>query len=226
MLTAILTRARDSRLVWDLFGPIYNRNIQAALRGLYEHVAERMHLGPFECGLDVGTGPGHVALSAAQRYPSSIVVGVDFSPLQVRRAERIRRREKVENCRFLKADAMRLPFAPESFDAVASVGSIKHWPDARRGLREIFRVLRPGKRAIVAETDREAGREDVKNFVARFSIWYIPGPLLEWGTRRIVFGQSYSEKQIAAFMEEAGFAAVRAERLTGCPYVIVQAVKP
>lgn len=226
MLSAILTRARDSRFVWDLFGPIYNRHIHGAISELYGHIAQGLCLdGPAQV-LDVGTGPGYVALHVAQRYPSADVVGIDFSRTQVRAAERLRNEMNRGNCRFIEADAMRLPFDPESFDAVVSVGSIKHWPDAGRGLREILRVLRPGGVAVVSETDREVSEEDFERFMSRFRIWYIWGPLLAWGTRRIVFGQSYSQGQIAGFMEDTGFVDIRTERLDGCPYVIVRALRP
>jgi SAM-dependent methyltransferase len=44
------------------------------------------------------------------------------------------------------ADAMRLPFADGSFDAVVSCETIEHLPDWRAGLVEMVRVLRPGGR--------------------------------------------------------------------------------
>lgn len=226
MITAFLTKARDNRFVWDLFGPIYNRHIYEAIRELYEHIAQGLCLdGPAQV-LDVGTGPGYVAFHVAKRHPSAGVVGIDFSRMQVRAAERLRQKKNIGNCRFLKADAMRLPFDPESFDAVVSVGSIKHWPDVCRGLREIRRVLRPGGIVVVSETDREASEEAFKQFMSRFRIWYLWDPLLAWGTRRIVFGQSYSQEQVVSLLEEAGFVEIRTERLDGCPYVIVKAMKP
>ncbi|HPI94171.1 MAG TPA: methyltransferase domain-containing protein [Deltaproteobacteria bacterium] len=225
MLTALLTRARDNRLVWDLLGPIYNRNIYGALHELYGHIAEGLDLTDGARVLDVGTGPGYAALHVAKRHPSSTVFGIDFSPMQVRAAERRRRRRGIGNCSFTKANAMQLPFDSGSFGAAVSVGSIKHWPDACRGLREMGRVLRPGGQLCIAETDRDVSDEEFRRFLARFSIWYIWGPLLAWGTRRIVFGKSYSEVQVVSFMEEAGFSGVRAERLEGCPYVIVKAAK-
>lgn len=45
---------------------------------------------------------------------------------------------------FVNADAMALPFASESFDAVVSFETIEHVPDAEAFLTEMTRVLRPG----------------------------------------------------------------------------------
>lgn len=225
MFTAALTRIRDSRLVWDVFGPIYNRQIYPALHELYEHIARELRLGENAQALDVGTGPGHMALLVAEQYPASTVVGVDFSPMQVRFAERLRNRRKIGNCRFMKANAMRLPFKGALFDAVVSVGSIKHWPDALQGVREMARVLRPGGLLIVSETDRGASQDELKSFMERFTTWYLWDPLLLWGLRHVVFGQSYSEGRIVAFLEMAGFTGIQAQRLQECPYVIVKARK-
>jgi ubiquinone/menaquinone biosynthesis C-methylase UbiE len=225
MLTAILTRLRDSRLVWDLFGPVYNHRIHHALGGLFEHIAQDLSLQGNAQILDVGTGPGHLALRVAELHPSSTVTGVDFSPMQVRAAGRLQRRRRIGNCRFTRADAMKLPFEDARFDAVLSVGSIKHWPDAGRGVREMGRVLRPGGRMILSETDREASEGDLNRFMDRFRAWYLWYPLLMWGTRRIVFGQSYAEDQLVAFARAAGFGDIRTERIAGCPYVIVKAKK-
>lgn len=51
---------------------------------------------------------------------------------------------------------MRLPYEAASFDAAISSGSIKQWPDARRGLAEIHRILKPGAPAFILEINREA----------------------------------------------------------------------
>ncbi|HOS96230.1 MAG TPA: class I SAM-dependent methyltransferase [Deltaproteobacteria bacterium] len=223
MLTAILTGLRDSRLVWDLLGPLYNHRIHHALHELFEHIARDLSLQGNAQVLDVGAGPGHLALRVAELHPSSTVTGVDFSPMQVRAARRLQRSREIGNCRFSKANAMHLPFDEARFDAVVSVGSIKHWPDPLQGIREMVRVLRPGGLLLVSETDREAAQDDLERFMERFTAWYLWNPLLLWGLRRIVFGQSFSEGQLMKLLERSGSREVQAHRLEGCPYVIVKA---
>ncbi len=52
------------------------------------------------------------------------------------------------------ADIRELPFADASFDAVYSMGTIEHFRDSERALKELVRVLRPGGCAIVGVPNR------------------------------------------------------------------------
>lgn len=225
MLKKLLIKARDARWMWDFFGPIYNRQIYNALFELYEHIADEVILdGPSRI-LDVGAGPGYVTLLLAVRRPSAFLTGIDFSATQVRAAERLRKRRGIGNCRFELADAMRLPFADNRFDAVLSVGSIKHWPDPQQGVAEMHRVLAPGRWAIISETDREASEKALKRFIERFTAWFFWDTLLLWGLRHIIFGRSYGRREIAAFALAAGFREIMTEQAATSPYVIVKARK-
>lgn len=59
---------------------------------------------------------------------------------------------------------MGLPFKDSLFDVVVSVASIKHWPDAKRGLQEIRCVLKLDGEAFVGEVDRCAPDEEINWF--------------------------------------------------------------
>ena len=225
MLKNLLVKARDARWMWDLFGPIYNQQIYNALFELYEHIAEEINLdGPSQI-LDVGAGRGYITLLLAARRPTASLTGIDFSATQVRAAERLRKRRGIDNCRFELGNAMQLPFATNRFDAVVSVGSIKHWQDPQQGIAEIRRVLAPGGWAVISETDREASGKALRRFMQRFTAWFFWDPLLFWGLRHIIFDHSFSQQEIVSFAQAAGFREIRTEKLATCPYVIVKAQK-
>jgi len=224
-LIKILTRLRDSRLVWDVLGSIYNRRIYSAIRELYNHITQQLAIQADARILDAGSGRGYISLALATSNPRAMITGIDYSFMQVREADKYRRKRKIANCSFHQGNAMNIEFADETFDGAVSVGSIKHWPDALRGLREIHRVLKPGGHLIISETDQEASDNALRQFLGRFQVWFIPNWLLFWGLRHIVFGQSYSETRLAGFMREAGFGHVECQRVATCPYVIVKARK-
>lgn len=225
MLKKILLKIRDARWMWDLLGPVYNHYIRGANAGLFEDVATRAPSGCGDSCLEVGTGRGYIALNLAAACPKSTVTGVDYSITQVRAAERLRRKKGLANCRFRQADAMHLPFADASFAGAVTVGSIKHWPEPRRGLAEIRRVLRPGGWIILSEIDRETTDGEIRTYMKRLSPYRSLDPLLFWGLRNIIFGGSFTGRDLAAMAADAGFGDIVLTASPTCPYAVVEASK-
>ena len=58
-----------------------------------------------------------------------------------------------ERTSILKADATRLPFEAGHFDAAVSTQVYEYVPDVDRALADLYRVLRPGGRALILDTD-------------------------------------------------------------------------
>jgi len=99
---------------------------------------------PGERILDIAAGTG--TSSAAIARSGATVVAVDFSPGMV--AEGRRRQPKLE---FVEADAMRLPFGDEEFDAVTISFGLRNIADPIVALGEMYRVLKPGGRLVICE---------------------------------------------------------------------------
>ena len=96
--------------------------------------------------LDLATGSGDVLLALARHHAASeTMIGADFCVPMLRQA----RAKSVP--RLLAADALRLPFADASFDAITIAFGLRNFADRRVGLREMRRVLRAGGRAYVLE---------------------------------------------------------------------------
>jgi demethylmenaquinone methyltransferase/2-methoxy-6-polyprenyl-1,4-benzoquinol methylase len=100
--------------------------------------------------LDACCGTGDLALAAAAEGAS--VTGLDFSERMLERARR-----KSGEIEWVRGDALRLPFADDSFDAVTVGFGVRNVEDLDRGLRELRRVLRPGGRLAILEVVRPKG---------------------------------------------------------------------
>lgn len=93
--------------------------------------------------LDLGSGVGWAAHMATQRGAATSV-GVDFAAKALRLGA-----EHVPGVARAQADGCALPLRDGSIDRLLSFGSLEHFPDVDKGLREIARVLSADGRAVV-----------------------------------------------------------------------------
>jgi SAM-dependent methyltransferase len=115
-------------------------------------VLEALALRPGDHVLDVGVGPGLLAEDMARTVgEQGHVAGIDLSEPML---EMTRRRcAELGWTEFRVADATELPFADESFDALVSTQVYEYVADMDGALSEAHRVLRPGGRIVILDTD-------------------------------------------------------------------------
>jgi ubiquinone/menaquinone biosynthesis C-methylase UbiE len=123
------------------------------LATLHRRIVELAGMRPGEGILDVGCGPGRLALVAATAAgPRSQVYGIDPAPEMVELARRRAAKAGVP-ARFEVGVIEALPFPDEHFNVVLSSLMLHHLPDElkRRGLVEIHRVLKPAGRLLAVD---------------------------------------------------------------------------
>jgi len=96
--------------------------------------------------LDVATGSGEPALRIAEVVgPAGEVVGADPAVGVIEAARRVASQRSLKNVRFEVAGVDSLPFRDEHFDAVISRFGVMFFPSPVNGIREMLRVLKPGR---------------------------------------------------------------------------------
>ncbi len=109
-----------------------------------------LHKG--EAVLDIGCGAGVDTLVAALLVgPEGRSVGIDLTPEMLDRARANLERTSLQNVSFQEGSAEELPFTEETFDVVISNGVLNLVPDKPKAMREIFRVLKPKGRLMIAD---------------------------------------------------------------------------
>jgi len=157
-------------------------------------------LKPGEKVLDVGCGTGVLTRLVAEAVgPEGSVIGIDPAPRMIHVARKHAAREG-SRAVFEPGVIERLPFEDEFFDAVLSSLMLHHLPpDLKRdGLREVYRVLKPGGRFVVVDLNRPS-----------FSLWWV----VFWpGLLSSLIADNLRGK-ITDYLRGAGFEAV--ERCDG-----------
>ena len=113
--------------------------------------------------LEIGPGPGYVGLEWLKACPEGRLTALEISPEMIAMATKNAAGYGLSSrVQYAEGNALEMPFADDSFDAVFSNGSLHEWEDPARVFGQIARVLKPGGRFCVADM-----RRDVNPLLAR-----------------------------------------------------------
>jgi SAM-dependent methyltransferase len=122
-----------------------------AVRRLRAWERDHLHLGVGDRLVDVGCGLGEVAIAlAADVGDTTAVVGIDASEAMLTVA---RNRTAGRRARFVLGDALALGLRDATFDAARSERTLQWVVDPPRAAAELLRVVRPGGRISLIDTD-------------------------------------------------------------------------
>lgn len=142
-------RLRRGRRWWDLVSPIHG-SAGGSTTQVAELALQYLDLKEGEAVLDLGCGSGAALPTLREAVgPSGRVVGIDYSPRMLARAEAVVRERGFENVELRRADATRVTIEPGSYDAAYACSSISAMPDVPAALATVQRALRPGGRLFV-----------------------------------------------------------------------------
>jgi ubiquinone/menaquinone biosynthesis C-methylase UbiE len=153
--------------------------------------------------LDIGCGTGAAVRAAAA--VAERAVGADISPEMIRHATELA--AGLMNVEFVVADSEALPFLDAAFTAVLCTASFHHYPNPRRALAEMVRVLDLGGRLVIADGVGDLLAARVADRILR---------LLDRSHIRL-----YGTEELAALLSDAGFSDIRSSRLYGGGYAII-----
>jgi ubiquinone/menaquinone biosynthesis C-methylase UbiE len=146
-------QTQGSLIRWAGFYDFVTRFMLLGHAGMLRKMtAEQALIQPGDSVLDVGCGTGEVTLLAKQRAQDGQVYGIDPAPEMIAVARKKAKRKHLE-IDFRVGVIEALPFSDASLDVVTSSLMMHHLPDDLkvRGLKEIYRVLKPGGRLLIAD---------------------------------------------------------------------------
>lgn len=123
--------------------------------------------------LEIGCGNGVQTKFISENYRPGFVTGIDLSRSNIAIANREKKRRGISNVFFLVDDAQKLrKINDQAFEVVINIESAFHYPDKISFLREVYRVLAPGGRFLIADILRSDNHKERKGrgFHGRMSL--------------------------------------------------------
>ncbi len=154
--------------------------------------------------VDLGCGPGQLAIQLGRLRPQAHLVGVDPTDEILRRARENASRARLLNFEVRQGSAEELPVESGSVDLVISQSSFHEWEDPQKGLAEIIRILRPGGCLILKDYN------------------------LDWlsGWKGVLLGRlhplhmfKFGAQEVTVLLKQAGFERIEV-RSSGLQYLV------
>ena len=154
--------------------------------------------------LEVAPGPGYLAIDLAKigKYQ---IVGLDISKSFVEIAQ-AKAKEAGVTVDFRHGNASNMPFDAGSFDLIVCRAAFKKFTEPIPALHEMYRVLKPGGKALIMDLRRDASQEDIKTHVNSLDLNWINTLITKWTFKLFLLKNAYTSGDIRQLISQTRFA--------------------
>ncbi len=204
---------------YDLLNHVLSLNIDRSWRRRVRREIADILARPDALVLDVACGTGDLSIEM-QRGAAAKVIGTDFCRPMLTIADRKSQLDDLD-IPYVEADAMKLSFPDDTFDAATIAFGLRNLPNYEDGLRELSRVVKPGGKLVILECSHprlpvfrelydfyfNAVLPKIGGLVSgsRSAYTYLPNSVAKFP----------DQKTLASMMERAGFSEIKFQNLTG-----------
>ncbi|MGH9360012.1 MAG: class I SAM-dependent methyltransferase [Terriglobia bacterium] len=158
------------------------------------------------CVLEVAPGPGYFAIELAKLGKYKIT-GLDISKTFVELARKNAEKEGVE-VDFRQGNAAHMLFECDSFDLIFCRAAFKNFAEPAAALKEMYRVLRAGGKALIIDLRRDAPKKAIDIAVDRMDLGAVNSVITKWTFRLMLIKRAYTRDEFNRFIAESGFRKV------------------
>ena len=149
--------------------------------------------------VDLGTGPGILSIELSKLLPDAKIIGIDPSPHMLKIAQHNADEAHIQNFETRLGRAENIPVESETVDCVINQFSLHEWDDPQEGLKEVFRILKPGGSFML--------RDFNKGWLAGWKLKMIKGLITIIGEGHMEMFK-FNAEEMANLLREAGFSKV------------------
>ena len=166
-------------------------------------LTERLQDKKYDHILEIACGTGRVTAYLAKSVKHDTLTATDLNQDMIDVAKQ---KVKDESIKWMTADAIQLPFADASFDLVVFQFGIMFFPDKEKGLKEAFRVLKPGGKLIFSTWDKVENNPAINEGRIIIEKFFAGNPPVFYN---VPFSM-YDEEELKTLTTGAGFKNVNA----------------
>jgi len=153
--------------------------------------------------LEVAPGPGYLAIELARRGPYAIT-GLDISRTFVEIAASNARAASLE-IDFRQGNASAMPFADDTFDLIVCRAAFKNFSQPLAAMNEMYRVLKPGARALIIDLRKDASRADIDDYIRAAQLGWANSLIYKLTFRYMLIPRAYSRAQLGDLAARSRF---------------------
>ena len=157
--------------------------------------------------LEVAPGPGYFAIELA-KLADYRVTGLDISETFVQIANANAREANVP-ARFERGDASSMPFEDRQFDYLVCRAAFKNFSRPLAALNEMYRVLKPGGRALIIDMRRDASRASMRQAANEMKLGPLNRGIVYLTFRFMLLRRAYTKAEFEQMFARTGFCNVQ-----------------
>lgn len=188
-------------------------------QALAQRIAEQLPSGSRV--LEVAPGPGYFAIELA-KLGDYRIAGLDISEtfVDIARANAAAANVRVD---FRQGNASAMRFPDSRFDFILCRAAFKNFSQPADALAEIYRVLKPGRRALIIDLRRDASSQSVGQAVDAMNLGSVNRIITKLTFRFMLLQRAYTKAEFEELISHSKFAGVEiVENLTGLDILLTK----
>jgi len=157
--------------------------------------------------LEIAPGPGYFCIELA-RLGNYQITGLDISKSFVEIARKNAAKANLE-IDFHEGNASAMPFENKTFDFTFCQAAFKNFSEPVKAITEMYRVLRPGGKAVIVDLRRDASREEIKREVEGMGLGLVNEAMVKWTFKQMLLKSAYSIADMESMIAQTPFGKGR-----------------